>query len=110
MNDNNFNQAEQYEKDSSIQREDGHKIIDLLAPKKGMKILDLGCGTGYFSKFLADLVGPDGLVVGVDPDGERIKVARNKYTASNLKYIEGGVEKISESNYNIVLCTPLDQG
>ena len=64
MNKNNFNQAEHYEKDSSIQREGGHKIIDLLAPKKGMKILDLGCGTGYFSKFLADLVGPDGQVVG----------------------------------------------
>ncbi len=102
MDENNFNQAEHYEKDSSIQREDGHKIIDLLAPKKGMKILDLGCGTGYFSKFLADLVGPDGQVVGVDPDGERIKVARNKYTASNLKYIEGGVEMISESDYDIV--------
>ncbi len=95
----NLNQAEHYEKNSSAQREAGHKIVDLIAPKKGMKILDLGCGTGYFSKFLADLVGPDGQVVGVDPDGERLKVARNKYTASNLKYIEGGIEKISESDY-----------
>ena len=51
----------------------GIKIIDILAPKKGMKYLDLGCGTGYFSKFLVDLVEPDGWV---DPNGERIKVAR----------------------------------
>ncbi len=79
-----FNEAENYEKDSSNQREDGHKI---------MKILDLGCGTGYFSKFLADLVGPGGQVVGVDPDRERIKVAKRKYTASNLKYIEGGFRR-----------------
>ena len=84
MDENIFNQAEHYEKHSSSYREGGHKIIlDLLAPKKGTKILDLGCGTGYFSKFLADLVGPDGQVVGVDPDWERIKVVMNRYTASN---------------------------
>ncbi len=40
----------------------------------------------------------------MDPDHERIKVARNKYTASNLKYIEGGIEKMSkaERDYDIV--------
>ncbi len=36
----------------------------------------------------------------MDPDGERIKVARRKYTASNLEYIEGGIENISESDYD----------
>ncbi len=46
-----FNEAENYEDSSN-----GHKIIDLLSSKKG---IDLGCGTGYFSKFLADLVGPE---------------------------------------------------
>ena len=102
MSEDKFNEADYYEKDSSTQRKDGHKIIDILAPKKGMKILDLGCGTGYFSKTFADLVGPDGQVVGVDPDGERIKVALRKYTASNLEYIEGGIKKISDSDFDIV--------
>ncbi len=41
LGEDNFNQAEHYEDDSSTQKEDGHKIIDLLSPKRGMKILDL---------------------------------------------------------------------
>ena len=63
--------------------------IKLLAPEKGDKVLDLGCGTGYLSKVLADLVGPEGQVVAIDPDTERLKVAKDKYTASNLQYLEG---------------------
>ncbi len=34
MSEVDFNEAENYEKDSSNQREDGHKIIDFLSPKK----------------------------------------------------------------------------
>ncbi len=34
--------------------------------------------------------------------GDFIKVSRRKYAASNLEYIERGVEKISESDYDIV--------
>lgn len=34
--------------------------------KKGSKVLDLGCHPGSWSLYAARLVGPDGLVVGVD--------------------------------------------
>ena len=33
-----------------------------------MKILDLGCGTGYLSASLADSVRPEGTVVAIDPN------------------------------------------
>jgi 23S rRNA (uridine2552-2'-O)-methyltransferase len=33
---------------------------------KGNKVLDLGCAPGSFLQVLSDLVGPDGLVLGVD--------------------------------------------
>ncbi|MGH3087411.1 MAG: methyltransferase domain-containing protein, partial [Rubrobacteraceae bacterium] len=32
----------------------------------GMKVLDVGCGAGDVALLAADLVGPDGVVVGVD--------------------------------------------
>ena len=42
-------------------------------------MLDMGCGTGQITKYIADIVGPDGQVVGIDPDAARIKIAEQKY-------------------------------
>ena len=80
----NFSEAESYECSSSLERTDGLQLINIIAPKRGSKILDLGCGTGYHSKVLADLVGPYGKVVGIDPDTERLQLAKEKYSASTL--------------------------
>ncbi len=41
-------------------------------------------------------------VVGIDPDGERLLVAKNKYSLSNITYIERGGENIPEHDYDIV--------
>ena len=57
-----FNQASTYDSNSSEQREDGQNLINLLAPSAGCSILDLGCGTGYLTKLLADQVGSKGKV------------------------------------------------
>lgn len=97
-----FNEATWYDSNSTVQRKDGLKMIELLAPRKGLKVLDLGCGTGYLSKVLADLVGPDGKVVAVDPDLERLELARSKYTAPNLEYLEGSAENIPGDDYDII--------
>ena len=99
---NSFNQAEAYDKTSIQQRREGHKLLQHLAPEKGCKVLDLGCGTGYFSKVLAELVGPEGKVVAIDPDVERLKLAREKYPASNLEYHEGRAQNIPGTDYDIV--------
>lgn len=62
MDHNIFNQAENYDETSTIQKEDGLNLIYLLAPEQGSYILDLGCGTGYLTCALAKQVGPQGKV------------------------------------------------
>jgi trans-aconitate methyltransferase len=51
----------------------GAPLIDLLAPKRGERILDLGCGDGALTEKLA---ATGAIVVGVDGSGEMVAAAR----------------------------------
>jgi ubiquinone/menaquinone biosynthesis C-methylase UbiE len=44
----------------------------------GMKVLDVGCGAGDVSLLAADLVGPSGLVLGIDMNTEILETARER--------------------------------
>jgi len=44
----------------------------------GMRVLDLGTGLGHVALQVAELVGPEGSVVGVDQSGDAIAVARSR--------------------------------
>lgn len=50
----------------------------LLRPSRGDRILDVGCGTGQDVLMLAELVGPDGEVVGVDNSETMVETARQQ--------------------------------
>lgn len=54
--------ASKYDSISDEQREVGLYLMEKLAPVVGSKVLDLGCGTGYLTKVLADRVGSEGKV------------------------------------------------
>jgi ubiquinone/menaquinone biosynthesis C-methylase UbiE len=52
------------------------RMIELVAPQPGMRILDLACGPGNLSRRLAAMVAPGGDVVGVDLAPRMIALAR----------------------------------
>jgi cyclopropane fatty-acyl-phospholipid synthase-like methyltransferase len=54
--------------------------------KRGMRVLDLGCGIGDVSLWIAKLVGPTGLVVGVDESAEHIDMAQKRATVAGQCY------------------------
>ena len=96
------NQAKVYNEIGAPEKRHGRELMSLLSIKEGSKVLDFGCGTGNLTEVLADMVGPRGEVVGVDPDGERIKFASERHSAGNLTYIQGSTESIPGSGYDIV--------
>jgi 2-polyprenyl-3-methyl-5-hydroxy-6-metoxy-1,4-benzoquinol methylase len=53
---------------------------------RGMRVLDLGRGVGDVSLWIAKLVGPTGLVVGVDETTEVIDVAEKRATVAGRCY------------------------
>ena len=52
------------------------RMIELAAPLPGMRMLDLACGPGNLSRFVAAMVAPGGEVVGVDLAPGMIELAR----------------------------------
>ena len=82
--------AKAYEELNKPQYDAGLKFIDDLNILQATKVLDMGCGTGELTKHIADITGPDGDVIGIDPDAARIKIAEEKYKGtSNLQFHVG---------------------
>ena len=54
----------------------------------GMKVLDVGSGVGDVAFLLAELVGRDGKVVGVDMDGAALEKARKRAEQLKLRNVE----------------------
>ena len=61
----------------------------ILSPyvKEAMKVLDVGCGPGFFSVELAKIVGNDGKVYSVDLQEGMLKKLRNKIRDTSLEKI-----------------------
>ena len=60
--------------------------------RPGMRILDIGCGAGDVTFVAADLVGPDGSVVGVDRSLDALARARlraGQRGLTQVQFIEG---------------------
>jgi demethylmenaquinone methyltransferase/2-methoxy-6-polyprenyl-1,4-benzoquinol methylase len=72
------------------------RAVELLAPRPGDVVLDVGCGSGLCFDLLQERVGPGGTVVGIDASAEMLDVARRLVTGrrwSNVVLIEAAVEE-----------------
>lgn len=68
--------AETYDRLSDLQLEGGRRLVERLGVDQGARVLDIGCGTGRLTRWIAERLGPNGSVFGIDPLEERIAVAR----------------------------------
>jgi arsenite methyltransferase len=61
----------------------------------GERVLDLGCGAGTDSLVAAQMVGPDGSVIGIDMTPEMLARAHRaaaEMGAANVEFVEGEIE------------------
>jgi ubiquinone/menaquinone biosynthesis C-methylase UbiE len=72
--------------DSKVRRwlQDPQKILSPFV-REGMTVLDIGCGTGFFSTELARMVGPTGRVVSADLQDGMLQKLRTKIRGTEME-------------------------
>ncbi len=74
----------------------------------GERVLDLGCGAGTDSLVAAQMVAPEGHVVGIDMTPEMLEKARRSAAemgAENVEFVEGEAEKLPfvDASFDVVI-------
>ena len=87
--------AETYNATSVHQFNNGKILVDSLALEAGDNVLDVGAGTGQLGAHVAELVGPAGRVVGIEPLTARVEIARRR-TTGNFEMRVGSAENLSQ--------------
>jgi ubiquinone/menaquinone biosynthesis C-methylase UbiE len=76
------------------------QMIERSGVKKGMRVLDLGCGSGAFTPFVARAVGEKGKVYALDIQADMLKQLERKLSKpenkniKNIKLIEGNAYEL----------------
>lgn len=106
--------SKSYDISARLQRFTGKHLLPWLPEKQNITVLDLGCGTGYFSDLLATRYER---VVGTDISFKMLKYAKEsrKYNirwaqgdAFKLPYQTGSIDVVY-SNLMIQWCEPIDK-
>jgi ubiquinone/menaquinone biosynthesis C-methylase UbiE len=81
-------------------------LVQVASVRPGQGVLDVGCGTGYFARAIAPVVGPAGRVIGIDPSDATIEYATHKAAIiRNCEFQVGAAEALPlpAANFDVVV-------
>lgn len=85
--------ATSYDSVAELQREIGSELINRLPHKPVDRVLDLGCGTGYFTPLLRDKY-PDAVLINLDLAEGMLSYARNNRYDANAHWLCADAESL----------------
>ncbi len=90
--------AQWLEREEREREERGDLLLRELGLKPGMDVMDVGAGTGYYSRRMASLVGPNGKVYAIDVQPEMIEMLNAVATRpglANIKPVLGSEKSVT---------------
>lgn len=104
-----YNGAPWLIRESRQREEDCQKMLENLGVKPGMTICDMGCGNGFYSLKLAEMVGKDGKILAVDIQPEMLRLLKARAEEKGIENIElvlGDIDnpKLPEGKVDLILC------
>ena len=96
-------------RESRQREEDCEKLLAALNVKPGQTICDMGCGNGFYTLKLAEMVGEDGVILAVDIQQEMLRlldVRAKDAGITNIELIHGSVvdPRLPEGEVDMILC------
>jgi ubiquinone/menaquinone biosynthesis C-methylase UbiE len=86
------------------------RCIDDLPVQRGATVLDMACGDGMYARWLAERVGPQGHVVGVDIAPAYLEIARQQTcpspSAATLRFEQASIEELpfADGQFDMAWC------
>ena len=62
----------------------------------GMRVMEIGCGSGEVTLLLADLVGPSGVVLAIDRDPGAIAMAQDRVREQGIEHVQFVAADVAE--------------
>lgn len=104
-----YNGAPWLIRESRQREEDCQKMLENLGIKPGMTICDMGCGNGFYSLKMAEMVGENGKILAVDIQSEMLRLLKARAEEEGIENIElilGDIDnpKLPEGKVDLILC------
>jgi SAM-dependent methyltransferase len=90
--------------DVRAQREEALRLLALATAES---VIDVGCGPGYLCASMADWVGAQGRVLGIDVSPDLVELARRRNSRGWLKYAQGDAMALAAPghSFDVAVCT-----
>jgi len=86
----------------------GPRVVELAALRRGLRVLDVACGTGLVARLAAKAVGTDGHVTALDLNPAMLAVASElpAVEGAAIEWVEGNAQELpfAEASFDVVCC------
>src|SRR5690606_18373674 len=81
------------------------RVVETADVRPGETVVDVACGTGIAARLVAGATGSPGEVIGVDPVGPMLEVARR--VGPGIRWLQGRAEAppLERDTADVVLCS-----